>query len=458
MSPMTDAVRRGAGHRLTADAGGVPGGASPRGRCARGDRRDGGGARRRLSRVPAGVHAPATPVRGGPPATSWCSSTPTSRSTPTRWSGSPRRSPRPGPGRACSAPTTTRPRAAGRSPRSATCCTTTSTRARAGRRRRSGRGWARCAGRRSSPAGGFDEQRFPLPSVEDIDLGVRLVARGARIVLDPRDPGHAPQGVDAAVDGVSPTSPGAACRGWRCSCATGERRSTALNLGWRHRLSALGLRQSARWPLLARRPAAAGAALAVLLGLNRDFYRLLARRRGAGEAVLGVGLHVVHHLRRWRRCRSASLATCEIGGTMGEAVRIGLVGAGRLAEDGLPPRAGRRRRGAAGGGRRTGPRPARAGRRRGERAGFASAEQLLLAGGVDALVLATPAAAHLADARLAASAGLPPAGREAAGRRPRRGRRARPARTRPPGSGSTGGSTRASRSCGRRSRGTPRSE
>jgi hypothetical protein len=36
--------------------------------------------------------------------------------------------------------------------------------------------------------------------------------------------------------------------------------------------------------------------VSVLLGLNRDFYALLARRRGLGEAAVGVGLHAVHHL------------------------------------------------------------------------------------------------------------------------------------------------------------------
>ncbi|MGZ8750215.1 MAG: hypothetical protein ACXWYP_04960, partial [Pseudonocardia sp.] len=29
---------------------------------------------------------------------------------------------------------------------------------------------------------------------------------------------------------------------------------------------------------------------------NRDFYVLLARRRGVADAVAGVGLHAVHHL------------------------------------------------------------------------------------------------------------------------------------------------------------------
>jgi predicted dehydrogenase len=92
---------------------------------------------------------------------------------------------------------------------------------------------------------------------------------------------------------------------------------------------------------------------------------------------------------------------------MGEAVRIGLVGTGRLGEDGYVPALA-----AAAGVQLAAiaePDPGRRGRVADAASvpGFASAEQLLEAGGVDALVLATPAAAHLADARLAASAGLP---------------------------------------------------
>jgi predicted dehydrogenase len=92
---------------------------------------------------------------------------------------------------------------------------------------------------------------------------------------------------------------------------------------------------------------------------------------------------------------------------MGEALRIGLVGAGRLGEQGYVPALAaapgvrlaavaepdpvRRRRVAAGAGV----------------PGFGGAEELVAAGGVDALVLATPAVAHLGDARLATGAGLP---------------------------------------------------
>ena len=33
--------------------------------------------------------------------------------------------------------------------------------------------------------GGFDENRYAVPAVEDIELGMRLTAAGARIILDP---------------------------------------------------------------------------------------------------------------------------------------------------------------------------------------------------------------------------------------------------------------------------------
>lgn len=142
-------------------------------------------------------------------------------------------------------------------------------------------------------AGGFDGDRFPHPSVEDIDLGARLVAGGARILLDPAIQGtHLKEWTlrsmvhtDFARRGVP----------WVALLLRTGRPSAALNLGWRHRASAAASLVGAA-ALLARRPALAAAALLALLGLNHDFYRLLARRRGPGAAVAGVGLHVLHHL------------------------------------------------------------------------------------------------------------------------------------------------------------------
>lgn len=142
-------------------------------------------------------------------------------------------------------------------------------------------------------AGGFDADRFPHPSIEDIDLGVRLAANGAQLLLDPSIQGTHLKAwtlrsmvfTDFARRGIP----------WVALQLRSGRACTALNLGWRHRLSAAAC-TFGTLAVLARRPRAAAASVLVLLGLNRDFYALLARRRGLGEAVVGVGLHAVHHL------------------------------------------------------------------------------------------------------------------------------------------------------------------
>ena len=138
-------------------------------------------------------------------------------------------------------------------------------------------------------AGGFDAARYPAASVEDIELGLRL----ARIELDPRIQGKHLKAW---------TLPGMvradfARRGlpWAELLLERGQRSTALNLGWRHRasvLAALGLAGG----LVARRPRLTGASLVTLLALNARFYALLVRREGPVRAAAGVGLHAVHYL------------------------------------------------------------------------------------------------------------------------------------------------------------------
>jgi hypothetical protein len=71
--------------------------------------------------------------------------------------------------------------------------------------------------------------------------------------------------------------------------------SAALNLGWRHRASALASLVAAGALVRGRIRLATGA-LVALAALNASFYALLARRRGPAAAVLGVGLHAIHHL------------------------------------------------------------------------------------------------------------------------------------------------------------------
>jgi GT2 family glycosyltransferase len=156
--------------------------------------------------------------------------------------------------------------------------------------------WAGLGGVRRGPfegAGGFDAARYPRPSIEDVELGLRLAATGARIELDPNLQGthlkawtlRSMVETDFSRRGVP----------WVELLLERGRGAGVLNLGPRHRASAL-----ASLVLVAgvagRRPLLVGAGLGVLLALNRSFYRLLLRRAGPRTAVAGVGLHVLHHL------------------------------------------------------------------------------------------------------------------------------------------------------------------
>ena len=142
-------------------------------------------------------------------------------------------------------------------------------------------------------SGGFDAARYPRASIEDVELGVRMAETGARIVLDPELQGTHLKSwslgemvrTDFARRGVP----------WAELLLEGRGSLTALNLGRRHRASALAAVGLAG-ALVARRPRAAAVALAALVALNGSFYALLARRRGTAEAAAGVGLHAVHHL------------------------------------------------------------------------------------------------------------------------------------------------------------------
>jgi hypothetical protein len=141
--------------------------------------------------------------------------------------------------------------------------------------------------------GGFDEKRFPLPSVEDIDLGARLTAGGAHVVLDPTIQGtHLKRWTLRSMVVTDVFLRGAP---WVALILRSGRGSTALNLGWRHRVTA-GACAVGALALLTRRPVTAAAAVGIVTSLNHDLYALLARRRGVPEAVAGVALHMVHHL------------------------------------------------------------------------------------------------------------------------------------------------------------------
>ena len=169
------------------------------------------------------------------------------------------------------------------------------------------------------------------PSIEDIDLGQRLVERGAAIRLDPTIQGthlkawtlRSMLWTDFARRGV----PWVALM-WRSRSVpriaqpragvTGSARPRAGHRG----------RRRARFARAGRR-----AASALLVALNRSFYALLVRRQGVARAVVGVGLHALHHLV-----------------AVGRRARSGVVQRGRRRSaaaastgDGAPERRARRR-------------------------------------------------------------------------------------------------------------------
>lgn len=142
-------------------------------------------------------------------------------------------------------------------------------------------------------AGGFDAKRYPLPSIEDIELGVRVTAAGGRLLLDPAVQGtHLKAWTLGDMVRTDLFRRGAP---WIALVLRTGTSTTALNLGWRSRLTAvayvLALVGAGR-----RRPLPALAALAAAAGLNASFYSLLVQRLGARRAAAAVGLHVVHVL------------------------------------------------------------------------------------------------------------------------------------------------------------------
>lgn len=141
--------------------------------------------------------------------------------------------------------------------------------------------------------GGFDEARYPHPSVEDIDLGQRLRAEGGRITLDPTI-----QGTHLKVWTLrSMVTTDFLRRGipWVALQARRRQVSRSLNCGWRHRVSA-GATLAAIGALVLWQPALVVAAVSALVWLNRRFYLLLAVRLGPPRALAGVALHGLHHL------------------------------------------------------------------------------------------------------------------------------------------------------------------
>lgn len=141
--------------------------------------------------------------------------------------------------------------------------------------------------------GGFDEERFPHPAVEDIEFGMRLSNRGARVRLDPAIQGkHLKRWTLVSMvktDLLRRALP------WLELVLERRGESSALNLAPRHRVSTVAAVALAAGLLRRDVRIVAGAAAMILVN-DRKFYLLLRRRRGTAFAVAAFPVHLVHRL------------------------------------------------------------------------------------------------------------------------------------------------------------------
>lgn len=141
--------------------------------------------------------------------------------------------------------------------------------------------------------GGFDAVRYRVPSVEDIDLGRRLVDAGARISLDPAIQGkHLKRWTLRSLVWTDFSKRGVpwVAMMWRARAVP-----STLNLGLVHRASAAAS-VGAVVGIVLGSLVVIGACMSALVALNHAFYALLLRRQGIPGAVAGIGLHALHHL------------------------------------------------------------------------------------------------------------------------------------------------------------------
>jgi Glycosyl transferase family 2 len=141
--------------------------------------------------------------------------------------------------------------------------------------------------------GGFDERLYPLSSIEDIELGMRLQRQGRLILLDPAIRGkHLKRWTLRTMVTTDLVRRGIP---WVQLVLEHDARSTALNLGWRHRASSVATAGAALTIVMRRGRLAAALGVGVVF-LNADFYSLLWRRRGWRQTAVGVPLHMLHQL------------------------------------------------------------------------------------------------------------------------------------------------------------------
>ena len=155
--------------------------------------------------------------------------------------------------------------------------------------------WSGCGAMRTTAfldVGGFDE-KYAYPSVEDIELGMRVAANGGKIVLTPevrcKHLKHWTLTSMVVTDIVHRATP------WTRLIMNSHNLPATLNLDWRGRLSGIcSVLLAACLAVAVFVPVALWAVLAcglVLVALNSGFYGLCVRKRGVGFAVASFALH-----------------------------------------------------------------------------------------------------------------------------------------------------------------------
>ncbi len=146
--------------------------------------------------------------------------------------------------------------------------------------------------------GGYNAALFAHPSVEDIELGTRLLARGHKIRLTPA--ARAKHHKDWSLWRVWHTDVVRRAYPWSCLLADGRTAGADLNLGVIERVKAVAALCSLMiLPLGILAPAATPLVAVPALGylfLNRAFFVFLARRVPPPTLVKAIMMHWCYHI------------------------------------------------------------------------------------------------------------------------------------------------------------------
>ena len=181
--------------------------------------------------------------------------------------------------------------------------------------------------------GGFDETRFPHPSIEDIELGARLCARGGSIRLEPDlQAKHLKRWtlVDLVVTDVMRRAVP-----WTRLALEGGRLPAELNASTDQRLAALAavvlvvlLPATVVWPVLS---VGALAALVTAGLVNRDLFALFHRKGGMRLTIAGFVLQQLYYL--------YAVVGVAVGGGLWIADRVAARSRGGASREPVEPRA-----------------------------------------------------------------------------------------------------------------------